>query len=194
MARRKRVYLDTSVLGHWILYYTIPKEQQDKATRNVRRSLMLLDGIQRGLFSCQFETSDFALAELLQSLRDNILADKLKREGHSLVYFRELKDHEVLEMDEKRDLEAHMGRFEAFFDEINVHVYEIWVELNAVSYLTMNYAIDSSDAVQVAWAGRWCDYFTTGDRRLLDLKPKIGKLLVVLPSRLHAIRELRRQV
>jgi len=189
---RKRVYLDTSILGHWLLYYAVPEEKRDKATSNAKKSLVLLDQIQKGWFSCRFETSDFALAELLQAVRDDLVANKIKRDGHSPVYFSRLRDYYAFDKDQIEDLEAYIGQLEDLLDEINVVVYEIWIELDTVSYLITNYAIDSSDAVHLAWAERWCDYFATGDLRLLKTKPKIGKLTIVPPSGLHTLKELRK--
>jgi hypothetical protein len=102
-----KVYLDTSVLGHWVLYHFRPEKFDKPLPPTVQASLTLLHQIRNGFFSCKFETSDFALTELSQVIRDDLIATKMMRDAQSLVYFQALKDDYALDKDEIFDAIAY---------------------------------------------------------------------------------------
>ena len=191
------MYLDTSVLGHWILYYQSPqKDIMEKASRNARRSLMLLDQLKKGMFNCSFESGSFAIAELLQVIRDDIATAKMKADALSLVYFKELRDFYSLDKEEMEDAYIYMENFLGYLRKLSIEFYETQIVPEAIGILSLGCGIDTSDAIHLSYASGWCDYFVTGDMRLLKAKIQIQKVIenlkIIPASGVHVQRELRK--
>jgi predicted nucleic acid-binding protein len=192
------VYLDSSVLGHWLLYNKAKEPELIEAPKRVKNSLLLLDQINDGYFSCLFETSDFAYAELYQVLRDNIIADKIVKDSQSLVYFHELKSGYDLTEEERWDVDYYLDEFNDLLKDLNVVPYIMQLDMRYVERIIVNLNLSTPDAIHLAHAAsdeHGYDYFVTCDRDFLDFREKIDayvqKPKIASPSELHLKRELR---
>jgi len=196
--RKKKVYVDSSVLGHWLLYHKAKKSEIAEAPKRVSNSLLLLDQIKQGWFSCKFETSDFTFAELYQVLRDNIIANKIVKDAQSLVYFKELKEGYRLNEDEIEDLDYYLDEFNDLLKELKVAAYIMTVDMHDVQDFIVDLNLSTPDALHLAWADSFdppYDYFVTSDRDFLDFENAINSYLrttkIVRPSGLHLIPDIR---
>lgn len=185
------VYLDTSVLANWALLYKQPTEVKQLAEKRAKQCLMLLEQITQGMFSCNFETSTWAMAELAQVLKDSIIAGKILRDGQSLVFFNKLKRFYSLTKQEQEDLLFHIRKFELFLKSQNIALRKRGTDHLRVNELAFRYGLETSDATHVALASRNCQFLTTTDRDLIEAKPKILEIKVIRPSGLHIYKELR---
>lgn len=191
------MYLDSSVLGHWLLYNKAKEPEIVEAPKRVKHSLLLLNQINEGYFSCQFETSDFAYAELYQVIRDNIIADKIVKDSQSLVYFHELKSGYQLTDDELEDVEYYLDDFNDLLKDLNVVPYIMSLDMRDVQDIIVNLNLSTPDAIHLALAATShdYDYFVTCDRDFLDFRKQINdyieKPVIARPSELHLKSELR---
>jgi hypothetical protein len=197
-------YLDTNILGHWILYHFRPDEVRGVIPKSVQPSLDLLRLIESKSFTCKFETSDFALSELSQVIRDNLIAAKMMRDGQSLVYFQSLKNYYALEEEEIVDAIGYMADIETLLLKIEVTVSKIKIKLfemsvpSGVDDFCFAYGVDTSDAMHIIWASRRkCKYFITADRRLhaklkgVDLSFHLG-IELAHPSTILGLKAIRK--
>ncbi|MGA3108619.1 MAG: hypothetical protein ABSD99_04060 [Candidatus Bathyarchaeia archaeon] len=187
---RRYAYLDTNILSHWALYRTASDEQLATALPRVRASLDLLKLIKKHAFvDLEFETTDFAYSELFQVMRDNIIANKMLRDGQSLVYFFNLRQQYELTKDEIRDLQGNIDLFYKLLEEIKVKSYTIRLDTEMIEALVEDYGMATPDAIHIAW-GSDCNYFVTCDRDLIRIH-KLGMARVLSPSTLCTLKWLR---
>lgn len=190
--KRKSIYLDTSVLGHWLLYYDAEAAKIAEAPRNVQRSLLLLNQIKQRLFSCSFSTSDFAFTELYQVMRDNIIANKILKDAQSLVYFHELKSQYQLTKTEVDDMIAYLDNFYSLLEKLKIYGYVVQLDMHDAQDLITDLNLSTPDAIHLAWAqsNRFYDYFVSGDRDFLEISGRVKKPRIVRASALHTFKEL----
>jgi len=189
-----KVYLDTNVLGHWILLYEEPPDIQAKAEKLAKESLSLLQQIKEDWFNCELLTSKWAIAELAQTLRDNLVAGKILRDGQSLVYFNKLKDYYLLDKEELKDHETYLINFKILLDSLPVQVLpETFDEKQSQLFVT-KYGVDTSDAIHLAIANAENAYMVTGDIRLTKLIEDVQEVKIIKPMGLHTIREVRKNL
>lgn len=161
--------------------------------KNARACLKLLDQIKEGHFSCRFETSSWAMAELSQVIRDSIIALKIVRDGLSLVYFNRLKRFYVLAQDEQDELLLFLHEFPRFLRSQKVIVKTSKIEHSRINELCCKYGIETPDAAHIALAvAQRCQFLATIDRDMLETKPRIEEVRTVRPSFLCTLRQLRR--
>jgi predicted nucleic acid-binding protein len=138
---------------------------------------------------CKLETSNFALAELAQVIRDNIIASKMMRDAQSLVYFPSLKDYYELDEDEHHDLLAYFRQIMELLRTKSVTVRSLKIILSDVSAFSAIYGIDTPDSLHIAWAHeRNCDFFVTSDKKLLarlkEANPVFQSIWIINPVQL----------
>lgn len=190
---RKSVYLDSSILGHWLLYHEAEQSKIADAPTNVQRSLLLMKQIREGLFDCNFVTSDYAFAELYQVIRDNIIANKILKDAQSLVYFHELKSQYQLTGEEAHDMEAYLDNFYSLLSTLKVRTYVLELHMHDVQDIIVGLNLSTPDAIHLAWASSNdpYDYFVTGDRDFFEVRNRVKKPKIVRASALHTFREVK---
>lgn len=183
-------YLDTAVLGHWILYHSQSRNMSELPS-SVRSSLELLRLIRNGRLDCKLETTDFALTELSQVVRDNLLASKMMRDGQSLVYFQSLKSYYRLDNEEQQDFITYFREFNMLLRQLKITEKRMKIMETRTSATAFVFGIDVPDGLHLNWANRQrCKYFVTTDNRLLELlreedrNPFMGKMWVINPGQL----------
>ena len=132
--------------------------------------MKLLSQIKSHFYSCRFETSDFALWELSQVIRDNLVASKMMRDAQSLVYFQSLKDQYRLDEEELADALAYSDGMRNLLAELKIEAFPMqFRDESKVDSLCYTHGIDTSDAMHLAWAlDHRCQYFVTSDERLIS--------------------------
>jgi len=187
------VYLDTSVLANWILNYQY-RPRDIRPEKKAKECIELLDRIQEGEFICRFETSTWAMAELSQTISDNIVAFKILRDGFSLVYFDKLKEDYPLESSEQNRLQMHLREFRSFLVSKNIRIVESRISDPTIIGLSCKYSLSTPDAAHVAQASsRKCNYLVTIDPDMTEAEPPITEVTIVKPSTLYVHKELRQQ-
>ena len=184
--------METSVLGHWLLYHKATQSKIAEAPSRVGRSLLLLNQIREGMFSCGFVTSDFAFAELYQVLRDNIVANKILKAAHSLVYFPELKSQFALSKEEIKDMRTYLDEFYSVLDELKIRAYIMKMDMRRARKFITDLNLSTPDAIHLAWAISKppYDYFVTDDSDFLAIRGRVQKPRIVKPSGVHTCKEL----
>jgi predicted nucleic acid-binding protein len=186
-----RVYLDTNVLANWLLLYRKPKQIREEAEKQAVKCMHLLDRIRSKHFSCSFLVSAYAVMELSQTARDNLIALKIIRDGFSLNWFNRLKKRYELLKEEQEEIEKAIESFEDFLDRYGLVHIDVSVDIKKVNRLILKYGIETHDAVHVYEASNSATYLATIDPDLLNLKSRIVETKVVHPSSLETIRQLR---
>lgn len=184
-------YLDTSVLGHWILYHSQSRNMTELPP-SARSSLELLRLVRNGRLDCKLETTDFALTELSQVVRDNLLASKMMRDAQSLVYFQSLKSYYKLDDDEQEDFITYFREFNILLRELKIVGKRMKIMETRTSATAIVLGVDVPDGLHLNWANRQrCKYFVTTDSRLLELirdeNPFMGKMWVINPGQLPQV-------
>ena len=161
--------------------------------------MQLLRHMEQRFYACDFETSNFALTELTQVVRDSLLARKMELDAQSLSYFHQLKDYYQLTLDELGDAFAYLRQVRDLLTRLRVSVTRMSVASQrseqSIEDLCFTKGVDTSDAMHIAWAyKRKCKYLATTDRRLLDRAKEIplGGVWIVDPNTLTSKPELRR--
>ena len=190
--RKKSVYLDTNVLANWLLLYRKGKKARLRAEKRAKECMRLLDRILKHRYVCTFLISPYALAELAQSARDNLIALKIIRDGQSLVWFNRLKKRYRLKNWEQAEIRASIDAFTDFLEKNKFVLADVRVHSREVSKLSLKYSLETHDAIHLSIARQRAGYLTTTDPDFLDVEPKIREVKVIRPSTLETIKELRR--
>lgn len=171
------------------MYSSRPSKIKTPPPRSAVASLDLLRFITRKNLQCKLETSNFALAELAQVIRDNIIASKMMRDAQSLVYFPSLKDYYELDEEEHRDLLTYFRQITELLRTKSIRVRSLKIMLSSVSAFSAIYGIDTPDSLHIAWAHeRNCDFFVTSDKKLLarlkKTNPLFESIWIINPAQL----------
>lgn len=189
-AKLVHVYLDTSILANWILnYFKRPKDIRPE--KRAKECIDLFAQVKSGEFSCQFETSSWSLAELSQSVMDNIIASKILRDGFSLVYFNKLKRNYELSVSEQKGALIHIEYFTWILGTYNILIRESAIDHRLITKFSHKYHLETPDATHVALSMKNCQFLVSIDTDLLDAKPPIMEVQVVRPSTLYCNTNLR---
>jgi hypothetical protein len=89
-AETKRVYIDSNILSIWLLVKEAGRRRLRLNPRG-KKSKILLDDIKNGRYKCQFLTSEWAIAELVQSVRDRAIAEIFLLDGNEMAAFNRVK-------------------------------------------------------------------------------------------------------
>ena len=167
-------YIDTTILGNWVLYYK-NRKAVDKAGKKVIESFQMLQDIEKHVFTCVFVTSTWAMCELASVILDNILAEEMKKNEISLTQFSSQKRIFKIEDENKiRLIVENLGDFRNFLKGLDIRIRSFEVDDDAVTDLLMKHTfLEAPDALHLSFVIRSCDVLVTLDERhFLDAKHK----------------------
>jgi len=186
------VYLDTSVLANWLLLYRKNKKTRRLAEKRARECMSLLERIRKNRYSCRFLISPYAMSELSQSARDNLIALKIMRDGLSLVWFNRLKKRYRLKNKEQADIRDSIGTFFRFLLRNKFVFFDANIDSDQVHRLSLKYGLETHDAIHLSIARQNATYLVTIDPDFLEAEPKIKEIEVARPAALETLTHLRR--
>jgi len=185
-------YLDTNVLVNWMLLYRKGRKTRRIAEKRAKECMRLLDDILRGRYSCRFLVSAYAISELSQSARDNLIALKIMRDGQSLVWFNQLKKRYRLKNWEQADIRESLRSFSRFLSKKGFMEFDAVVDYDEVHRLSLKYGLETHDAIHLCVARHGADYLITTDPDLLEVKSQIKEIHVIRRATLRTITGLRK--
>jgi predicted nucleic acid-binding protein len=178
-----KVYIDTPILTLWILIRggkIGPKKLEPRG----KQCNLLLESIVNKRFQCRFLTSDWALAEVVQALRDNEIMEFFKLEGHEIAAFNRVKSQYRVQATRRKLIRHDITDFEKFLDNQQIQVVKINLDPEAVRDYCLKYSLETPDALHVLTASQHsCKYLTTVDIQLIDAK-KVAGIEIVKPGTL----------
>lgn len=159
-------YIDTNILGNWILYYK-KRHVIPKAGKKVIESFSMLELIEKNLFRCHFVSSTWAMCELASVILEDILKGEMSRNGISLTQFSSQKrDFEIEDESKKRTIIENFADFRDFLEKLNIKIRSFEVDDDSVIDLLMKHNFLSiPDALHLSFAFRSCDMLVTLDER-----------------------------
>ena len=160
------VYVDTTILGSWILYHQ-KRDKIAKSGKRVIESFEFLKKIEIGCVDYVFETSTWATSELAGIIVDNILAEQMLKDGISLTEFSSQKRvFNIQDEDTRRAIVENLATFHDYLEKINLRIrsYEIDDDL-VIDILFRHTFLPIPDALHLSFAVRSCDVFLTLDER-----------------------------
>jgi len=177
------VYIDTPILTLWILIRG-GKIGPNKLEPRGRQCNLLLDSVTKKQFRCQFLTSDWALAEVVQALRDNEIMEFFKLEGHEIAAFNRVKNQYRVQVARRKLIRHEIDDFEKFLGNQQIQIVKINLDPQAVRDYCLKYSLETPDALHILTASQQsCKYLTTVDKPLIDAK-KVAGVEIVKPGTL----------
>lgn len=191
-------YIDTNILGNWILYYK-NQDAVKKAGKRVIESFDMLNEIKNDNLVGIFISSTWAICELAGLILDSILADKMVENGISLRQFSsqrrvfEIKDETL-----KRTIIENIADFQGFLKDLDIEAVNFEVDYDSVIDLIMKHTfLSTPDALHLSFAIGSCDVLATLDERhFLDSKHRkqnqdLNEIEILRPSEL--VRRFRKK-
>jgi len=169
---RYSVYVDTSILGNWFLYYRNRNALQ-KAEKRFIESFDLLSEIEKNNLRCSFISSTWAISELTDVVIDKMVAEKMMQDEIPLSQFPsrrrtfEIEDEEV-----KRAISENIADFRKFLNKLDVRIRSFEIDDDSVIDLLLKHTfLSTPDALHLSFVVRSCDMFVTlDDRHFLESK------------------------
>jgi hypothetical protein len=163
---RLSVYVDTTILGNWILY----QQKRDKvaqAGERIIESYAILEKIEKGFVDYAFETSTWAISELAGIIVDNLLAEQMLRDGISLTEFSSQKRvFKIKEENTKRAIIENLATFTDYLEKVGFRIRSYEIDEDSVIDLLFKHTfLPIPDALHLSFAIRSCDVFLTLDQR-----------------------------
>ena len=163
------VYLDTSVLTIWILIQE-GRGKRRKLLPRGRKCKELLDSIKTNRFKCKFQTSNWGISELVQTLMDDAILDSLRLDGHQISTFNRVKSNYPLNRSKRMVIHQAIADFEKFLTKHKIEIIQVSINSHRIHEYCMKYALETPDAVHVMCAAQYSDYLVTIDRPLIGAK------------------------
>jgi len=165
-------YIDTSILGSWILCYKKP-QILPKAGKRILESYYLLTAIEKSNLGCDFISSTWATSELAGVIVDNVLSEQMIRDGIPLTEFPSQKRvFNIQDESVKRTIVVILADFKDFLESLNVKIRSFEVDDDSVIDLLFKHIfLPIPDALHLSFAMRSCDALVTLDERHF-LEPK----------------------
>lgn len=160
------VYVDTSILGSWILYHQKRNKVATAGSRIVE-SFKLLNEMEKGHLDHEFGTSTWAIAELAGIIVDNALMEQMMKDGISLSEFPSQKRvFRIEDENTKRAILENLADFTEYLTNINFRIesYEI-ADDSVIDLLLKHTFLPTPDALHLSFAIDSCDVFLTLDQR-----------------------------
>jgi len=162
-----------------------------KMYRRVKQCKSFLTHIKKNRFSCQFITSDWALAEMIQAIRDDEIMNGFRLDGNEISMYNRMKEHYRVPRARRDIIHSATNDFEKFLNKYNFQIAKYDIDANDIHECSLKYSLETADAMHVLIAKEQsCKYLVTVDSLLLDAK-KVGGISIVNPDNLFTISELR---
>lgn len=171
------VYVDTSILGSWILYHQ-KRDKVVEAGPRIVESYKLLSEMEKGHLDHQFESSTWAIAELAGIIVDNALAEQMMKDGISLFEFPSQKRvFKVEDESTKRGIVENLAAFTEHLLDIGFIIRSYEIDDDSVIDLLFRHTfLPTPDALHLSFAIDSCDVFLTLDQRhFLEKRKEIQK-------------------
>jgi predicted nucleic acid-binding protein len=184
---KNRVYLDTSIIAVWIITEEEPTKisQLPKKAENAKK---LLDSIIAGKLNCRLQTSDWALSEMIQVLRDRAIFKKFFFDGFEFFAFNRLKSEYKIEQIEREIIQEAMVQFEKFLKKIGVEFIKIQISWRKIHEYCLKYSLETPDAAHLLIALEHSDYLVTNDKAFKEAG--VTDVVVIDPADLITRKEL----
>jgi predicted nucleic acid-binding protein len=168
-------YIDTSIMGNWILYYK-NRDALKKAEKRVIESFDLLGKMEKNSLRCSFVSSTWTISELADVVIDKMLAEKMVEDGIPLSQFAsQRRVFEIKNEDVKRTISENIADFRNFLKKVDVKIRSFEIDDDSVIDLLLKHTfLSTPDALHLSFAVRSCDMFVTLDDRHF-LEPKHRK-------------------
>jgi predicted nucleic acid-binding protein len=135
-------------------------------------------------------TSEWAIAELVQSVRDRAIADIFLLDGNEMVAFNRMKPQYRIPKSKRSVIHQSISDFESFLRKNRVEIVKVNLDYHKIHEYSLKYSLETPDATHVHAAFQHsCSYLVTIDKQLID--SKVAKIKVVDPGTLFSKPELR---
>jgi predicted nucleic acid-binding protein len=178
-----KAYLDTSVIIPWLQQKEADVEDKDiKLPKAAQKSINLLQVSDR--LNCRFQTSDWALSEMVQYFLDRSIFKKFRYDGYAISSFNRHKHRYNVDTDDLVVINESLSAFEIFLRELGVEIIDAKVDKKRIYHYSLRYSLETADALHIALAEN-CNYLVTTDDKLI--RSGIKEIWVMDPSTLTAI-------
>jgi predicted nucleic acid-binding protein len=166
------VYVDTSILGNWFLYYR-NRNALKKAEKRFVESFDLMTEIEKDNLRCSFVSSTWATSELADVVIDEMVSKRMMEDGIPLSQFPSRRRMFAIENEEdKTIISDNIADFRKFLKKLNVRIRSFEIDDDSVNDLLLKHVfLPTPDALHLSFAVRSCDLFLTlDDRHFLESK------------------------
>lgn len=141
-------------------------------------------------FICKFVTSDWALAEMIQSFRSRAIIHSFLLDGNELSAFNRFKAHYKVQERKRRSIHQAIMDFQTFLHKNHVQTVKINIDVHKIHEYCLKYSLDTPDATHLQAAlQQSCNYMVTVDRPLIEADVK--EIQIIDPGTLFRTAELR---
>lgn len=150
----------------------------------------MLSDIKNRRYNSKFVTSEWALAELVQSVRDRAIVKNFFLDGNEIAAFNRKKGQYKVEVQDRKVIHKSITQFRKFLKKYNIEIIRMNMNVDEIHEYSLKYSLETPDATHVDTAvHNACDYLVTVDRPFIDAE--IAEIHVVDPDTLFSKSELR---
>lgn len=127
----------------------------------------------------KFQTSDWALTEMVQVYRDRAILKQFLKDGFEISAFNRKKSDYIVPDDEIAIIKEAINDFESFLRDAEIDILTLKLDWKRIHEFSLRYSLETPDATHLSIAADNSKYLVTIDSKFA--KSKIKEVQVVQP-------------